>query len=235
MASSNASPTSAAMNVAVSGRHMAVGEALRSRISEELVAGVGKYFERGGSAEVTVHKDGHSVCVDVVVLLATGQQLVVSGRGGDAHAAFDAALTRLETRIRRYKRRLVNHHGNGATKGAPEMASLVVLRAPDDEAEFDEEWDGDGAGADGAPSAMIIAEAQAAVKTQTVSMAVMELDLSGRAPRAVQERRPWRPVGGLPPQRRQHRLDRSGAYAGRRHRGRRARADVICARARTSL
>ena len=179
MASSNASPASPAMNVTVSGRRMAVGDALRSRIAEELVAGVGKYFERGGSAEVTVHKDGHSVCVDVVVLLATGQQLVVSGQGGDAHAAFDAALTKLETRIRRYKRRLVNHHANGSTKGAPEMASLVVLRAPDDEAEFDEDWDGAGAAADGAPSAMIIAEAQAAVKTQTVSMAVMELDLSG--------------------------------------------------------
>ena len=151
MASSNASPASPAMNVTVSGRRMAVGDALRSRIAEELVAGVGKYFERGGSAEVTVHKDGHSVCVDVVVLLATGQQLVVSGQGGDAHAAFDAALTKLETRIRRYKRRLVNHHANGSTKGAPEMASLVVLRAPDDEAEFDEDWDGAGAAADGAP------------------------------------------------------------------------------------
>ena len=179
MAANNASLASPSMNVVVSGRHMAVGDALRSRISEELVAGVGKYFERGGSAEVTVHKDGHSVCVDVMVLLATGQQLVVGGQGGDAHAAFDAALTKLETRIRRYKRRLVNHHANGAAKGDAEMASLVVLRSPDDEGEFDEQWGADGSAGDGAPSAMIIAEAQAAVKTQTVSMAVMELDLTG--------------------------------------------------------
>ena len=179
MASNNAPSASQVMNVAVSGRHMAVGDALRSRISEELVAGIGKYFERGGSAEVTVSRDGHSFCVDVVVLLATGQQLVASGMGGDAHAAFDAALTKVETRIRRYKRRLVNHHASGAAKGAPEMASVVVLRAPEDEDEFDEEWGADGSAADGAPAAMVIAEAQAAVKTQTVSMAVMELDMSG--------------------------------------------------------
>ena len=114
-----------------------------------------------------------------MVLLATGQQLVVRGLGGDAHAAFDAGLTKLETRIRRYKRRLVNHHASGSTKGDPEMAALVVLRAPEDEADFDEEWGGADPANDGAPAAMIIAEAQAAVKTQTVSMAVMELDLSG--------------------------------------------------------
>ena len=172
---SNTAPS--IMNVAVSGRHMAVGDALRTRITDELIAGIGKYFERGGSAEVTVSRDGHGFSVDVVVLLATGQQLVVRGQGGDAHAAFDGALTKLETRIRRYKRRLVNHHG-GATKGDPEMASVVVLRAPEDDGD-DEEWGADGSAGDGAPAAMIIAEAQAAVKTQTVSMAVMELDLSG--------------------------------------------------------
>ncbi len=179
MPATTAPSTTAAMPVQVSGRHMAVGDALRTRITEELIGGVGKYFDKGGSADVTVIRDGHGFCVDVVVLLATGQQLVSRGQGGDAHAAFDAALTKVETRIRRYKRRLVNHHANGAAKGAPEMAALTVLRAPEDEDDFDEEWGADGSAGAGAPAAMIIAEAQAAVKTQTVSMAVMELDLSG--------------------------------------------------------
>ncbi len=176
---SNTAPSTSPLAVQVSGRHMAVGDALRTRITDELVAGIGKYFDRGGSAEVTVMRDGHGFCVDVVLLLATGQQLVARGQGGDAHAAFDAALTKVETRIRRYKRRLVNHHASGTTKGDPEMAALTVLRAPEDEDEFDEEWGSDGSAGAGAPAAMIIAEAQAAVKTQTVSMAVMELDLSG--------------------------------------------------------
>ena len=178
MASNTAPPTSP-LAVQVSGRHMAVGEALRTRITDELVAGIGKYFDRGGSAEVTVMRDGHGLCVDVVILLATGQQLVARGQGGDAHAAFDSAHTKVETRIRRYKRRLVNHHANGAAKGDPEMASVTVLRAPEDEDDFDEDWGADGSAGAGAPAAMIIAEAQAAVKTQTVSMAVMELDLTG--------------------------------------------------------
>ncbi len=167
------------MNVQVSGRHMDLGEALRTRIADELAAGIGKYFDRrGGSAEVAVSRDGHLICVDVVVVLASGQQLVARGLGSDAHGAFDIALTKLEKRIRRYKRRLVNHHPhNGGPRGPAETAPLVVLRA-DEEGDFDEAWGLDGSAGAGAPAAMIIAETRAAVKTQTVSMAVMELDLA---------------------------------------------------------
>jgi ribosomal subunit interface protein len=168
------------MNVQVSGRRIDLGEALRSRIASELVAAIGKYFDRGGSAEVVVSRDGHAFCVDMVVVLASGQQLVARGLGGDAHSAFDTALTKIETRIRRYKRRLVNHHHpNGAARTPSEVAPLVVLRAPEDDDDFDGDWGGEAAAADGAPEAMIIAETQATVKTLTVSMAVMELDLTG--------------------------------------------------------
>jgi ribosomal subunit interface protein len=168
------------MNVQVSGRRIDLGEALRTRIASELVAAIGKYFDRGGSAEVVVGRDGHSFCVDMVVVLASGQQLVAHGLGGDAHSAFDTALTKIETRIRRYKRRLVNHHHPDIAARLPaEIAPLMVLRAPEDDEEFDEDWGKQAAGSNGAPDAMIIAETEASVKTLTVSMAVMELDLTG--------------------------------------------------------
>jgi ribosomal subunit interface protein len=178
MASKTPNTAPVSMNVQVAGRQMAVGEALRTRISQELEAGIGKYFERGGSAEVAVGKNGHSLCADISVVLATGQQLVAKGEGGDAHSAFDAALAKMEARIRRYKRRLVNHHNNVA-KAAPEFASVVVLRAPDDDDDgAGDEWGIDGSAGNGAPAAMIIAETETPVKIQTVSMAVMELDLA---------------------------------------------------------
>jgi len=167
----------APMNVQVSGKHVNVGEALRQRITDDVIAGIGKYFERGGDADISVGKDGHSFCVDIVVRLASGQQLEARGMGGDAHAAFSATLEKLETRIRRYKRRLKNHHTHPGGKAATaELASLIVLRA-DDEGDFDAAWDDD-EGLDGAPAAMIIAETEATLKTMPVSMAVMELDLS---------------------------------------------------------
>jgi ribosomal subunit interface protein len=157
---------------------MAVGEALRTRVDEEIKGAIGKYFDRGGDAEVVFSKDGHSLKADCAVVLASGQQLLSHGLGGDAHSAFSQALAKIETRIRRYKRRLKSHTV-AATAKAAETAALYVLRAPpeDDHQAWEDDW-GD-ADAEGAPAGMIIAETEAPLKTITVSMAVMELDLTG--------------------------------------------------------
>jgi ribosomal subunit interface protein len=169
---------STAMNIQVAGRQVDLGEALRTRITDELQAGVGKYFERGGSAEVTVVKDRYDYHVDIILHLPSGQQLVARAHGGDAHSAFSAALDKVDGRIRRYKRRVKNHHAGVSPKA--ETAALVVLRAPaEDEETFDEDWGFDGSAGAGAPQAAIIAETEAELKTLTVSMAVMELDLTG--------------------------------------------------------
>ena len=162
------------MQVQVSGKHVDVGEALRTRVTDEILASIGKYFDRGGDADVVVSKEGHSFRVDCVVLLASGQQLQSHGLGGDAHSAFDAALYKIETRIRRYKNKLKSH-STAANAKAAETAALYVLKAPE-EAEPDEEWEGvDG---HGPPSAMVIAETLEPLRTLTVSMAVMQLDLT---------------------------------------------------------
>jgi ribosomal subunit interface protein len=162
------------MRVQVSGKHMAVGDALREKVGEEITGAIGKYFDRGGDAEVVFSRDGHSLRADCAVVLASGQQLLSHGLGGDAHSAFSQALAKVETRIRRYKRRLKSHTV-AATAKAAETAALYVLRAPDEDTE--EDWER--GGAEGPPAAMIIAETEAPLKTITVSMAVMELDLTG--------------------------------------------------------
>jgi ribosomal subunit interface protein len=160
------------MQVQVSGKHIDVGDALRTRISDDLLSSIGKYFERGGDADVVLSKDGHGFRIDCVVLLASGQRLQSHGSAGDAHAAFGQALAKIETRIRRYKRRLKSHT-EAATAKAAETASLYVLRGDDLE---DEEWDE--SDAQHPPAAMVIAETEAPLKTMTVSMAVMDLDLT---------------------------------------------------------
>jgi len=162
------------MRVQVSGKHVAVGDALRTRIGDELTGSIGKYFERGGDAEVVVSRDGHGFKVDCTVTLASGQILQSHGLGGDAHAAFSQSLAKVETRIRRYKRRLKSHTV-AATAKAAETASLYVLRGGDDESS-DDDWDDSAAGHP--PAAMVIAETEAPLKTMTVSMAVMDLDLT---------------------------------------------------------
>ena len=165
------------MQVQISGKHVDVGEALRARVSDEITLSIGKYFDRGGDADVIISKEGYAFRVDCSVKLASGQQLISHGSGGDAHAAFDAALAKIETRIRRYKRRLKSHSIAANAKQA-ENAAMYVLRAPDSDEIDDDDWTAEDDHPTGAPSAMVIAETQAALKTMTVSMAVMELDLT---------------------------------------------------------
>jgi ribosomal subunit interface protein len=162
------------MRVQVSGRHVNVGEALRTRIGDDLAASVGRYFERGGDADVVISRDGHGFRADCALALANGQTLQSHGVADDAPAAFVQALEKIETRLRRFKRRLKSH-APAANAKAAETASLYVLKAPADEDEDSGAWDE--SGSDSPPAAMIIAETEMSLRTMTVSMAVMELDL----------------------------------------------------------
>jgi ribosomal subunit interface protein len=161
------------MQVQVTGKHVDVGEALRSRVTDELSTSIAKYFDRGGGADVVVSREGAAFKVDCAVTLASGQQLTTHGLGGDAHMAFDAALQKMAKRIRRYKNRLKDHTMAAQAKQA-ESAAYFVIAAPEAN---DEDEDGE---VDGHAFAepMIIAETEKPIRTMTVSMAVMELDLT---------------------------------------------------------
>lgn len=164
------------MQVQVTGKHVDVGDALRTRVADELSSSIGKYFDRGGGADVVVSREGHSFKVDCAVTLASGQQLTSHGLGGDAYVAVDAAIAKMETRIRRYKKRLKDHHLQALAK-QQETASYFVLQPTDFEEEEDE-GDLGGGSLDSFPESMVIAETETPIRTMTVSMAVMQLDLT---------------------------------------------------------
>jgi ribosomal subunit interface protein len=164
------------MRVQVAGRHVDVGEALKSRIAEDLTTHIEKYFQRSGEAVVTVGREGVGFEVDCSLHLPSGIVLQAEGRGGDAHSAFTAALDKIERRVRRYKRRLKNHHNTQKTPLPAESAPSFVLQSSqlsESEDELDEAY----TATDG-EAPLIIAETTVAVNTMAVSMAVMQLDLS---------------------------------------------------------
>lgn len=162
------------MRIQVAGRQMDVGEALRTRIEGELASGVGKYFDRATDAVVTVAKNGGGIQfeVDCMVHLPSGISLQTQGHGGDAHSAFGDAMEKLEKRVRRYKRRLRNHHADHKSPLPAEDAPAYVL-APLQE---DTDAGDDAPAADSAP--LVIAENTVSVRTMTVSTAVLQLDLT---------------------------------------------------------
>jgi ribosomal subunit interface protein len=154
----------------VSGKNIDIGEALRERVNARINEVVGKYFDGGFSGHVTISKDGFGFRSDCAIHLDTGVTLHVDGMAGDAYASADQTAQRIEKRLRRYNGRLKQHPSrrNGAGAGLDEMASYV-LAAPDFESEAES--------ADFKPA--VIAESTAALRTYSVSEAVMELDMTG--------------------------------------------------------
>ncbi len=157
------------MDIQISGKNLDLGQALQSHVTDNLSAGIHKYFDRGAEASVTFAKERSEVACEVVAHLASGVFLSAHGEGGDAYAAFEEALAKVEKRVRRYKRRLKDHHNDLKDPLPAENASYFTLAAPkdgDDEADSDE----------AAP--VIVAESSTAVRAMSVSDAVMQLDLS---------------------------------------------------------
>jgi ribosomal subunit interface protein len=169
------------VQVQIAGKKIEVGAALQERIAHGLEERVSKYFNRTGEAFVAVSKPGWAFYVDCSIHLPSGVTLQAHGEGDDAYQAFEQSLDKIEKRVRRYKSRLRNHRAKDSTP--PEIAAeRILLPAAQDEADID---DGDEAseddahaGANGADAPVIVAESDTRIRTMTVSMAVMQLELA---------------------------------------------------------
>jgi ribosomal subunit interface protein len=74
------------------------------------VSAVGKYFDRLIDASCVFSRDAHLYCVDLSVRVGHDLSFTAKGEAGDPYPAFDQAAERLETQLRRHKRKLRDHH-----------------------------------------------------------------------------------------------------------------------------
>lgn len=98
------------MIVRVSGKQLHVGEALPEQVRERLRAAIGKHFDGGAESHVVFSHDGGTFRAGCTTHLDSGVVLKAEGSAADAYRAFGAAVDKLEKQVRRYKRRLKNHH-----------------------------------------------------------------------------------------------------------------------------
>lgn len=158
------------MQVSITGRKINVGAALTAHVEDRLTAATSKYFNRSIDAAVTIGKEGHSFRADCLLHAPPGLNMRSHAEADDVYAAFDAAADKLEKQLRRYKRRIKNHHAQSERGTAPLMASDYVL-APEEGAEPEEN------GNDQLQPA-IIAETQTEIPVVDVGDAVMLMDLA---------------------------------------------------------
>ena len=158
------------MDIRVSGHQIDMGEALRGQVDTRLHAIADKYFSRAISAQVTFGKGphDHNFTCDIVAHVPQGVVLKGSGAASLAPSAFDLAVERIETQLRRYKSRLKNRHAQAShaeeTAAAEIEAGYTVFAPPAEEEEA----------SDNPP---IVAETRVDIPASSVSDAVMLLDL----------------------------------------------------------
>ena len=155
------------MDISVKGKNLDVGDALRSHAEDHLGDVVAKYFNHAIDATVIFSREGHAMCADISVHPGPRGLVVQSGsESDDPYVAFDGALERVAKQLRRYKRKLVNHHAKGRGNDDILPAQQYVIQPDDGEDEVAE---------DAQPA--VIAEMETEISTLTVSEAVMRMDL----------------------------------------------------------
>src|SRR4051794_30335697 len=164
------------MHITVSGKQVELSDALQTRVSTQLETIANKYFDHALEAHVTFSRARSFFTCDINVHAGRGLSLRGEGEAADANAAFDDAAEHIAKRLRRYRRRVNEHHRDLANRARPEAARQYILRQEANgvdhsgtERTFDEAY------------ATVIAETQTEIAILSVGEAVMRMDLADQA------------------------------------------------------
>lgn len=160
------------MQFQIQGQHFDVGDALREYVADKLETLNEKYFNHGIEASTTFSREGgHLVRAHISFQVGKGILIQADAQAGDAHSAFDQACERVAKQLRRYKRKLRDHHER--LDDSPEAHQLeardYVLKNAYDESED---------ASDHNDEPIVVAEMATNIQTMSVSEAVMRLDLA---------------------------------------------------------
>ena len=157
------------MRYQISGKQIDIGEALQTHVKAELSEVTAKYAGRPTDAIVVFSREGHAYSCEATVHLSTGLNAQSRGTANEIYAAFDSAAEKMAKQLRRYKRRLKDHHRARPQPVELFAASSYIVAS----AEHD---DDEGGGEHDNPT--IIAEMAATVPSLTVGEAVMQMELA---------------------------------------------------------
>ena len=157
------------MRYQISGRQIDIGDALQTHVKDCLGVAVDKYAERPTDATVIFSKIAHEFSCEATVHLSTGLTAQASARATEIYAAFDQCCEKMEKQLRRYKRRLKDHHKERSQPVELFGASSYILAAHDqgDETEPD------------SLQPIIVAEMETRIPALSVGEAVMQMELAG--------------------------------------------------------
>ncbi|SCZ70062.1 ribosome hibernation-promoting factor, HPF/YfiA family [Epibacterium ulvae] len=157
------------MRYKISGKQIDIGEALQIHVQSELGEVVGKYAERPTDANVVFSRSAHEYVCEATVHLSTGLTAQAKAHATEIYAAFDSCNEKMEKQLRRYKRRLKDHHRERSEPVELLGASSYILASEDKEAVSEPET----------LQPIIVAEMEAKIPSLSVGEAVMQMELAG--------------------------------------------------------
>ncbi len=156
------------MRYQISGKQIDIGEALQTHVKTELDEILSKYAGRPTDAYVVFSKSGHEFICESVVHLSTGLNAQATGRANEIYAAFDSSGEKMDKQLRRYKRRLKDHHKERSQPVELSDAGSYILEPRDESGEA----------AQDNVNAMIVAEMEAKIPSLSVGEAVMQMEIA---------------------------------------------------------
>ena len=101
------------MEVSISARHGTLAKDAHDYIERKLPKLV-HLFDRVSSAKVTVDLHSEADAFDVELIVSEPRHVLVSREKAETvQAAFDIALGKMESQLRKHKEKLHNHHAGG--------------------------------------------------------------------------------------------------------------------------
>ena len=154
------------MQLSVKGKQLDVGEALRSHVETHLQDITAKYFTNTLDAQVSFCKEAHLYRADITVHAGRGILLQANASANEPYPAFDAAASRIAQRLRRYKKKISDHHLEAQRQEEAKLASAFVLQSDDHDREEEAN-----------DNPVVVAEMTTPIESLSVGQAVMRLDL----------------------------------------------------------
>lgn len=158
------------MRYQISGKQIDIGEALQTHVKTELGEIVEKYAQRPTDALVIFSKSGHEFICEATVHLSTGLTASARAHATEIYAAFDSCAEKMDKQLRRYKRRLKDHHRERTDPVELIGASSYIL-AGEQQSEAESEPD--------TLQPVIVAEMETQIPSLSVGEAVMHMELAG--------------------------------------------------------
>tara|TARA_R110001592_G_scaffold29350_9_gene106622 strand:- start:40212 stop:40823 length:612 start_codon:yes stop_codon:yes gene_type:complete len=169
------------MEMTVQGKQMDVGDALRDHVTDKLSDIDQKYFNNATDATVTFAKEGHGnpmFKVHISFNVGKNIQVVTESIEHDPYAAFDSASEKAAKRLRRYKRRLRDHHNRTEKSPEIEMMKAKAYTLAQEAYETPEQDNDHDEAVSVEKDPAIIAEIQTHIEKMSVSEAVMRMELA---------------------------------------------------------